>query len=82
MIRSLVVAGCCAVALLCGSCATPTADDAKVSDSPSQKVYRTGSNIAVRDYDSPDVTVIDAETMQRRIPEAPARPRIGGPGAQ
>jgi hypothetical protein len=68
--------------LLCGGCATTTADDAKRADSPSQKVYRTGSNIAVRDYESPGVTVIDAETLQRRIPEAPARPRIGGAGAQ
>jgi hypothetical protein len=82
MFRSLVVAGCSAVELLCGGCATTTTDEATVADSPSKKVYRTGSNIAVRDYDSTEVTVIDAETLQRRIPESPARPRIGGAGAQ
>ena len=62
---ALVRGSCCAVAalvLLCGGCTTPPQQTAE-DDYHAPKMYRTGSNIAVKDYGAENIEIRTGEIL-------------------
>ena len=65
-VNPLLAAGSLGILLLCAGCSS--APETQADDSE-RKVYRTGSNIPVRDRgQSSDVRVLDPATVERTAP--------------
>jgi hypothetical protein len=76
--RALRVAGVLALAGFCAACATPPEQTADI-DSYSAHIYRTGSNIPVKDYGAANIEVAPADVVNPiNRPMGGARPRAGG----
>jgi hypothetical protein len=74
----LKLAGALALVGFCASCATPPENTAD-TDSYSVRIYRTGSNIPVKDYGAANIEIAPPEVINPiHRPMGQAQPRSGG----
>jgi hypothetical protein len=75
---SLKLAGAFALVGFCTGCATPPEQTAD-TDGYSSRIYRTGSNIPVKDYGAANIKVAPADVINPiNRPMGQAAPRSGG----
>lgn len=74
----LKLAGALALVGFCSGCATPPEHSAD-ADSYSTRIYRTGSNLPVKDYGAANIEVAPADVVNPiNRPMGGTRPRSGG----
>jgi hypothetical protein len=74
----LKLAGALALVGFCSGCATPPEQSAD-TDSYSARIYRTGSNIPVKDYGAANIQVAPADVINPiNRPMGGSRPLTGG----
>lgn len=63
--------------LLCAACAS-TPQQSADADYQAPKVYRTGSNIAVKDYGAANIDVVDPKDVKAMIRPPAAKGAVSG----